>query len=206
MDAWKIGIVVYLITLIATFLPVAKAIARKVELKPGGEGFQESSHFDEKHKKLLLQHYSRIQGTLGYWKNLAELYKSLHYYLLLWTIPSAVVIPVLTPFIVDSNFSKEAVTILSAITAVLLAFHQGLKVEDNLKAFRHGESEFYDLMRRLLDRPNSLGKTQSEQIDAYFEEVARIRRFVRNAETDNLGTLDDARTELEKRRAEGGGT
>jgi hypothetical protein len=94
--------------------------------------------------------------------------------------------------------------LVSAITAVLLAFHKGLKVEDGLKAYRHGESEFYDLVRKLLDQPQSLGKSQKEQIDVYFEEVARIRRFVRNAETDNLGTLDDARTELDKRRKAGG--
>ena len=109
-------------------------------------------------------------------------------------------IPVLTPFIESENFSKIAITILSAATAVQLAFHRGLKVEDNLKAYRHGESEFYDLMRRLLDRPKSLGDSEAKQLEAYFREVARIRKFVRNAETDNLGTLDDARNELEKRR------
>ena len=128
----------------------------------------------------------------------------MHYYSLLWTIPSAVLIPVLTPWISDGDFSKVTVTLVSAVTAVLLAFHKGLKVEDNLKAYRHGESEFYDLVRRLLDQPLTLGGNQAEQIDVYFDEVARIRRFVRNAETDNLGTLDDARAELDKRRKSNG--
>ena len=77
------------------------------------------------------------------------MYKALHYYSLVWTIPSAVLIPVLTPWIADGNFSKIAVTLVAAATAVLLAFHKGLKVEDNLKAYRHGESEFYDLVRRV---------------------------------------------------------
>jgi len=200
MDSWKIGSIVYLALLAITFRPVAKALARKVELNPSGAGFDESPYFDDEAKILLDQHYSRIKGTLGYWKNQAALCKSLHYYCLIWTIPSAIIIPVLTPFIADGNFSKETVTLISAVTAVLLAFHKGLKVEYNLKAYRHGESEFYDLVRRLLDRPHSLGKEQTEQIDTYFTEVARIRRFVRNAETDNLGTLDDARAELDKRR------
>lgn len=202
MDNWKIGSAIYLILLAITFWPVARALAQKVELNPGGAGFEESPHFDEEARSLLAQHYTRIKGTLGYWKNQAELYKSLHYYSLIWTIPSAVIIPVLTPFISDGDLSKETVTLIAAVTAILLAFHKGLKVEDNLKAYRHGESEFYDLVRRLLDRPHSFGEKQSEQIDAYFEEVARIRRFVRNAETDNLGTLDDARAELNKRRSE----
>jgi len=206
MDPWQLGSAVYLILLVGSFWPVARAIAHKVELKPGGAGFDKSPHFDEETKSLLNQHYSRIQGSLGYWKNQASLYKALHYYSVIWTIPSAVLIPVLTPFITDGNFSKVTVTLVAATTAVLLAFHKGLKVEDNLKAYRHGESEFYDLVRRLLDRPHSLGKDQMEQIEVYFDEVSRIRRFVRNAETDNLGSLDDARAELEKRRKINDGT
>ena len=200
MDAWLIGALVYLIVLLGTFYPVAQALMKKVELNPGGSSFDESTIFDDDTKKLLKQHYSRIQGTLGYWKNKASLYNTLHYYSLIWTIPSAILIPVLTPWISDGDFSKVTVTLISAVTAVLFAFHKGLKVEDNLKAYRHGESEFYDLVRRLLDQPDSFGDNQSEQINVYFEEVARIRRFVRNAETDNLGTLDDARSELKKRR------
>ena len=200
MDKWEIITAIYLVMLLFSFLPVARAIVRKVKLKEGGAGFDESPYFDEPTKIKLNQHFSRILGTLGYWKNQAELYKALHYYSLIWTIPSAIIIPIMTQSISAGNFSKTSVTLVSAITAVLLAFHKGLKVEDNLKAYRHGESEFYDLMRRLLDRPDSLGKNQEEQINSYFQEVERIRRFVRNAETDNLGTLDDARAELEKRR------
>lgn len=202
MELWKIGILVYLALIIVTFFPVIRAIFKKVTLNPGGASFADSPHFDDATKALLDQHYTRIMGTLGYWKNQASMYKALHFYCLIWTIPSAVIIPVLTPFITDGNYSKIAVTLIAAITAILLAFHRGLKVEDNLKAYRHGESEFYDLVRRLLDRPASLGDTSEKQINVYFDEVARIRRFVRNAETDNLRTLDDARSELEKRRGD----
>jgi len=120
--------------------------------------------------------------------------------MLLWTIPSAVIIPTLTPFITDGDFSKITVTVISAVTAILLAFHRGLKVEDNLKVFRHGESEFYDLVRRMLDKPELLGDTEKEIVSNYFEEVERIRRFVRNAETDNLATPDEARNQLDKMR------
>ena len=200
MDNWVWAIAIYLILLIGSFWPVAKAIAKKVELNPGGAGFDESPHFDEENKALLNQHYTRIRGTLGFWKNQASLYKSFHYYCLMWTIPSAVIVPVITPFIEAGNASKATVTLISAVTAVLFAFHRGLKVEDNLKAYRHGESEFYDLVRRLLDRPESFGDDHPMQLAKYFDETERIRRFVRNAETDNLGTLDEAKTELAKRR------
>lgn len=200
MDNWLTGLAIYLIVLIITFFPTIMALFNKVKLNDGGEGFNHSNHFDDETKELLTQHYSRINGTLGYWKNKAEFYRGLHYYCLIWTIPSAVIIPVLTPWIESGNDSKLVVTIISTITAVLLAFHKGLKVEENLKAYRHGESEFYDLMRKLLDNPSSFGDDRDEQLTTYFDEVARIRRFVRNAETDNLGTLDDAKAILEKRR------
>ena len=63
-----------------------------------------------------------------------------------------------------------------------------------MKAFRHGESEFYNLYRRLLDRPHTLGENEDEQIDNYFAEVQRIRRLVRNAETESLPTVEDVKT------------
>lgn len=200
MDAWQVAITTYIALLGISFFPVAKAIAKKVELHPGGSGFNACPHFSHESKKLLNDHYTRINGTLGFWKNQAAMYKAFHHYCLIWTIPSAVVIPVLTPFIVDGNGSKVAVTVISAVTAVLLAFHKGLKIEDNLKAYRHGESEFYDLVRRLLDMPKVFGDDEADQLERYFEEVERVRRFVRNAETDNLGTLDEARGELARRR------
>lgn len=82
-------------------------------------------------------------------------------------------------------------TVISTHTALLIAFHRALKIENNFKAFRHGESEFYDLYRRLLDRPKSFGDSEEKQIETYFIEVENIRRAVRIAETDNLPMIDD---------------
>jgi len=76
----------------------------------------------------------------------------------------------------------------------------GLRILNRVNDFSHDISFGERYMQRLLDQPMTLGKDQQEQIETYFEEVARVRRFVRNAETDNLGTLDDARAELDKRR------
>lgn len=205
MDLWIVGSGLYVIALLATLVPAIRALRQKVELAPPGAGFDDSPHFTDAAKALLNQHYSRIRGSLGYWKNQAALYKSLHFYSVLWTIPSAVVIPILTQAIEAGNFSKTTVTLVAAVTAILLAFHKGLKLEDNLKAYRHGESEFYDLVRRLLDRPETFGKDESEQLATYFDEVERVRRFVRNAETDNLATVDDARAQLEQLRRKNGG-
>jgi len=67
--------------------------------------------------------------------------------------------------------SKALITCVSAHTAINLALHRAFKVDLNYRAFRQGESSFYDLYRRILDRPQSLGKDEPEQLAAYFEQV-----------------------------------
>ena len=92
--------------------------------------------------------------------------------------------------------SKWFLTTIAAHIALLLGFHRGLKVAERFKAFRHGESEFYDTYRRLLDRPETFGEDEKAQIDKYFEEVEVIRRFVRSAETDSLPMVEDVRDQI----------
>lgn len=165
---------------------------KKVQLHPGGSSFEDSPHFSQGSKDLLVQHYSRLQGTLGFWKNEAEKYKKFHYYCLLWTIPMSILTPIIIQFIDGSFYSKLFITITTTHMALLLAIHKGFKVESNFKAFRLGESEYYDLCRKFLDRPKSFGETEEEQLEAYFRQVETIRKFVRNAETDNIPTFENS--------------
>lgn len=197
MDYWLFATFLYVIIAALSFIPILLAILGKVKLHPGGKSFDSSIHFNQSEKELLIEHYSRIAGTLGFWKNQALKFKRFHYYVLCWTIPSAVLIPIITQTITENNNSKLFLTVISSYTAILLAFHRGLKVEDNFKSYRHGESEFFDTYRRLLDRPNSFGQDKSDQIERYFTEVEIIRKYVRNAETDNLAALDDAAKKYE---------
>lgn len=196
-DIWHVASIIYLFVAFVTFIPVLRAILRKVKLHPGGKSFEDSHYFSETEKEKLTSHYTRMAGTLGFWKNQALKFKRFHYYVLCWTIPSSVLIPIITQVISEKNGSKLFLTIISSLTAILLAFHRGLKVEDNYKSYRHGESEFFDTYRRLLDRPDAFGGTKIEQLDTYFIEVESIRRYVRNAETDNLATMDEARRKYE---------
>jgi len=191
ISPWTFASTIYIIVAILSFLPVLIAILKKVKLNPGGDSFPESPHFSESNRVLLQQHYTRIYGTLIFWKNKSEWHRRFHYYSICWTIPISILIPIITQYI-DTNFeTKLFLTIISTHTALLIAFNRALKVENNYKAFRHGESEFYDLYRRLLDRPKSFGKIEEEQIEAYFIEVEKIRRSVRILETDNLPHLED---------------
>lgn len=195
---WELATILYLVIAILSFIPVLFAIFKKVALHPGGDSFEKSPHFSEESKQLLMQHYSRITGALGFWKNQAEKYKRFHYYCLCWTIPASILIPILIQVMNSDNTAKLFITILSTHTAILLAFHRGFKVERNYKSFRNGESEFYDTFRRLLDRPTDFGETEKQQIETYFKEIEFIRKFVRNAETDNLPTIEDVRGEISK--------
>lgn len=191
MTSWTISIICYTGLAILSFVPVVFAMLKKVRLHPGGDTFSESPYFTDANKTLLQQHFSRLHGTLVFWKNKAEWHKRFHYYTLFWTIPVSILIPIITQTVNTTFEAKLFLTIISTHTAILIAFHRALKVENNFKAFRHGESEFYDLYRQLLDRPKSFGDTEEIQLQTYFIEVEKIRRTVRILETDNLPMIDD---------------
>ncbi len=190
MNTWLILTICYVVLAFLSFIPTLKAITQKIKLHDGGASFQDSPYFSEEAKKQLAQHESRIQGTLFFWKKEATKYKNFHYYGVIWTILSSTLIPILAQYIDDDPMSKLLITVISSHTALLLAFHRALKVDKNFQAFRQGESEFYDLRRRLLDRPQTFGSTEKKQIELYFDQVETIRKYIRNAETDNFPSLD----------------
>ncbi|RIZ70621.1 MAG: hypothetical protein D0528_01085 [Methylococcales bacterium] len=180
-----------------TLAPTLVALLKGVSLNPGGASFSECLHFSVEGRKQLTDHYSRLMGTLGFWKKRAEIYTSFHYYCVIWSILSSWAVPVIASIGSQPNetsaYSKAFLVLVSSHVALALSFHKGLKVADGMKAFRHGESEFYDLYRRLLDRPKTLGDTEVVQIDTYIAEVEKIRRLVRNAETESLPSIDDVK-------------
>lgn len=196
MNTWVVAICVYAVLAIGTFIPTFIAIVKGVEPHKGGDSFDKSSHFSNEAKERLNQHFSRIAGTLGFWKKQAEIFRRLHYYTLVWTIPASVGIPFLVQAIDTDPASKWLVTLISAHTAVLLSFHKALKVDANFRTWREGESQFYDLYRRMLDRPKMFGEDEEKQLSAYFDAVENLRMFIRNAELDNTPTVEEAQRQL----------
>ena len=193
INKWIIAVGIYLGAAVLTFTPTLRAILKKVKLFPGGASFDDSPYFSTEGKKLLNQHYSRIQGTLIFWKNQAEKYKYFHYYCLIWSIPISILIPIITQLIDVNYYSKLFLTVISGHAALLIGFHQGLRIESNYRAYRNGESDFYDLYRQMLDEPKSFGQTEDERITQYIKEVAIVRKLVRNAEINNFPTLEDVK-------------
>jgi len=198
MDIYKTIFWGYLSIALITLIPTIKNIIAGVKLNPGGASFESCPHFNEQNKQRLSDHYSRLMGTLGFWKKRAKTYTSFHYYCVIWTILSAWAVPIIASLSPEpsssTDYSKLLIVLVSGHVALALSFHKGLKVADGMKSFRHGESEFYDLYRRLLDLPHTLGKGEDEQIDNYISEVERIRRLVRNAETESLPTIEDVKS------------
>lgn len=196
-DPWKLAIIGYLFAAVGTFVPTLLAILRGVKPHDGGASFDRSTHFSDEAKARLSQHFSRIAGTLGFWKKQSETFRRLHYYTLLWTVPTTVIIPFLVQAIEPNNASKWMVTLVSAHTAILLSFHKALKVDSNFRTWREGESNFYDFYRRMLDRPQLFGDTEPKQLAAYFDAVENLRSFIRNREIDNTPSLEEAQKQLQ---------
>jgi len=142
MDIYEILFWSYLALSLITLIPTIKNVLVGVKLNPGGASFDECQHFNEKNKKRLSDHYSRLMGTLGFWKKKAESYTSFHYYSVIWTILSAWAVPIIASLSPETeattNFSKYLIVLVSGHVALVLSFHKGLKVADGMKAFRHG--------------------------------------------------------------------
>ena len=192
MSGWQIALIAYVTAAITTFLPVLRLLVRKVELNGGGPAFDDSPHFTPEQKLLLSQHYERLRGTLGFWKTSAARYKAFHVYALTWITISTVMVPILAQAVGTDQWSKWFLSIVGAHAALLLGATRTFRIESSFKAFRQAESEFYDLYRRLLDRPQAFGNSREEQLPAYFERVEKVRQLARSAEIDNFPTVEDA--------------
>ena len=200
MSIWIIACLSYLSLALITLMPVLFARLKRIPPLPSGKNpFEKCDYFDKFHKDCLGEHHSRIEGTLLFWKRAALYNGRFHYYVLGWTIPISIVMPLILTFVEIEGDVRLFFVLLSVHSAIMLSFYRALKTERNYKAFRNGESEFYDLQRRLLDRPEafcnarlvSREDVQDLIIRNYFEKVEAIRRNVRAAETDSFPALED---------------
>jgi MFS family permease len=197
LDVWTWGIIIFVFALAVTFVPTALAMLGMAEPNVGGAHFDESD-FGDRAKTRLKQHWSRIEGTLRFWKNQAAKYKNFRYYVVIWSIIITISIPIVTQFVGQNVSSRLFLTIISVTLAILLTFDRAFKVENHYRAFRAGESEFYDLYRRLLDNPQSFGADEDEQLVNYFKQVEALRLLTRKAELD-LPAVEEAKTSVEGR-------
>ena len=69
MLGWIAFILVYALAASVTFYPAAKAMLKKFDLDEAKFSFRDSMNFSEESRERLEHHYSRLQGTLVFWKN-----------------------------------------------------------------------------------------------------------------------------------------
>lgn len=189
-SVWAFALVAYLILIVASLTHVFLAFAFRKKRNEGGPSFDDSEYW-KAHKSRLIQHWQRIEGTLDFWKSRAHRYKVAHLHCLWWLMILTLLLPILTQ-IIDSQdgASKFLITLITLHIAAITAITKTFKLEQNYQAFRSGESEFYDIYRRLLDNPRDFGKTHDEQISTYFQNAELIRQKIRKAETDNAPSLE----------------
>lgn len=152
----------YGLVAIATLLPVVAPIFRDAKDVHGAADFSNPVHFSETARQRWNSYSSTILGTLKSWRKQATIYKRFHYYCVCWTILSSWLIPLIGT-ILGGGEAKWLIVVVSSHVALALSFHNGLKVAENLRAFRFGECEFYDLNRQLAHIPASLGATEDAQ-------------------------------------------
>ncbi len=169
-----------------TTIRILIALLKRVKLNNGGVGFDQATSFSENSRERLKAHYSRILGTLTYWKNQACAYGRLYRHAVISTIVSAVLIPVLIQVYDRQDiWARVFLTVLSTWIGLLIALSRGFKAEELFRGFRKCESDFYDVRRQLMDRPKTFGDDEEKQLESYFEFVGRIRKAGRDLETNN---------------------
>ena len=184
MNPWLVALLVYLGLALITFLPVLWSVLRRVRLHNGGDGPAHSPLLSKTAKTRLQQNHSRLLETLGFWKKQAEIYKRFHFYSLGWVIPSSLLVPFLAQVVTEDPYSKWFLSTVAAMSAILLSFQKWLKAEQNYKAFRMGESTYYDLRRQLLDRPQSFGHTEEAQLEPACSKYNMLYHHTPAAEYD----------------------
>ncbi|MBB4920186.1 hypothetical protein [Streptosporangium saharense] len=191
INGWAIALIVYVVAAIASLYPAIRLLFKMTSLNPGGPSFDDASYLSDAAKRQLNQNFQRIQGTLVFWKTQAERYRRFHIYSLAWIGISTISLPILAQAITADPWSKNLMTVVAAHAALTLGLSRSFRVEAHYRAFRNGESDFYDLYRRMLDRPEVFGVTEGDQVKKYLEQVEMVRRVVRAAETDNFPSVEE---------------
>ncbi|TKD44651.1 hypothetical protein [Azotobacter chroococcum] len=118
MNIYQILFWSYLFLAVATLLPTLKDVIAGVKLNPGGASFEQATHFSAENRTRLQDHYTRMMGTLGFWKKRAETYTSFHYYCVIWTILSAWAVPIIASLAPTATSEGEYSKLLIVLGAV----------------------------------------------------------------------------------------
>lgn len=186
-DVWALITFSYVLLIVLTFIPVVRenrASVAKQSLTIDVNSLK-SKKLSEEGLEIVKDNFSRIEGSLKFWKKQAAQNKRFHFYVMLWTTIAAPLIPILTQEIGDNTSPvRVLLTIVSVHSAIFLAFHRLLKPDKAFVSYRRAESGYYDLLRTILDRPHMMGGgiDETKNLDNYLERVNHLRENARNLE------------------------
>lgn len=182
---WIIACCILVIGVIITILPIIVAFTKKVKLNKTSKWFNEADFLGNQ-KQRLIDHEIRMEGTLIYWKNKATAHNRLHNARVIWSLISAVILPVLIQFYDNKNlWSIAFMTGLTTWTGFIVALAHGLKSEEMFRGFRECESDYYDIARELLDLKISGSNRIEEKVNQFIKEAENIRKVGRKVETNS---------------------
>jgi hypothetical protein len=183
-DWWRAGITALTVSIAVTIVPIVVSFLGISRLNPQERWFDTADYLGPQ-KERVEDHFSRMVGTLMYWKSKAAAHYRLHLARVVWSLASAVSLPVLIQrYEPDNAWSVIFMTMLTTWTGFVVALAYTLKSEEKYQGFRQQESDFYDVSRRLLD--SARGKTDEDlrtQVDQYIREVNEVRKVGRRVET-----------------------
>ncbi|NET25963.1 hypothetical protein [Okeania sp. SIO1I7] len=183
INPWAIGVIILCIGIFITIVPIIRAFLKKIDLDSAGTWFDNANNLGEEQERLK-EHFSRIKGTLVYWKNQAAAYQRLDSARVIWSLISAISLPVLIQFYdATDKLAVSFMTLLTTWTGLIVTVAYTFKAEEKYQGFRQQESDYYDISRTLLDFPNSDPQLLKQQVDEYIQKVADIRKFARRIET-----------------------
>lgn len=179
---WQAGCLVLSVGIISTLIPILHSFLEFGELFEPGDWFDTSEELIE-HRDRLMSHYSRIKGTLKFWKNKAATHQRLHYCQVIWGALTGVALPVLVQYFEKTTWPTLFMTAITTWNAVLLTLSFTLKSREQYRGFRQQESDFYDESRRLLNTAKKDDPELAQKVEEYIRLVSSIRRVGRRVET-----------------------
>ena len=183
INLWKIAMISLVIGILFSLIPIGWALLKKVKLKKTSFWFGESKNFGEQQQRLI-EHECRMEGTLIYWKNKAYIHHRIHLIKVIWSLISAVTLPVLVQFYNKNDpWSVAFLTCLTTWTGFIVALAHALRSEQLYQAYRQCESDYYDMARNLLDWPESDPQKLKNSVDIFIKNAEKIRQVGRKTET-----------------------
>jgi hypothetical protein len=159
------------------------AFLKKVKIQRAPKWFSDASVFGNQQQRLI-DHELRMEGTMVYWKNKAAAHQRMHNARVIWSLLSAVTLPVLVQFFDKQDlWSVAFLTGLTTWTGFIVALAHAMKSEQMYQGFRQCESDYYDLARELLDWPAQNPQDQEKQVNEFLKEVESVRKVGRKVET-----------------------